>query len=36
MGRAARARVLAMFSWQAIAGRTLDFYRDLLARPVGD
>jgi glycogen synthase len=35
MGRAARERVLAHFSWRAIAGRTLDFYRDLLARPAG-
>src|SRR5215218_8464139 len=33
MGRAARARVEAHFSWRAIAGQTLDFYRDLLARP---
>ncbi|HEX8362561.1 MAG TPA: glycogen synthase [Longimicrobium sp.] len=31
MGTAARARVLAHFSWQAIAAQTLDFYRDLLA-----
>jgi alpha-maltose-1-phosphate synthase len=30
MGRAARARVLAQFSWQAIAAQTLDFYRELL------
>jgi glycosyltransferase involved in cell wall biosynthesis len=35
MGAAARARVLAHFSWRAIALRTLDFYRDLLARPTG-
>jgi glycogen synthase len=33
MGRAARARVLAHFSWQHIAEVTLAFYRDLLARP---
>jgi starch synthase len=33
MGRAARARVEAHFSWRAIAGQTLDFYRELLARP---
>jgi glycogen synthase len=32
MGRAARARVLAEFSWRRIAEITLDFYRDLLAR----
>ena len=31
MGRAARARVLAQFSWQAIAAQTLAFYRELLA-----
>ena len=30
MGEAARARVLAQFSWQRIAELTLDFYRDLL------
>lgn len=30
MGRAARARVAAQFSWRHIAGLTLDFYRDLL------
>jgi glycogen synthase len=35
MGAAARARVLAHFSWRAIALHTLDFYRDLLARPTG-
>ena len=35
MGRAARGRVVAHFSWQAIAAATLDFYRDLLARPAG-
>jgi glycogen synthase len=29
MGRAARARVLAHFSWRAIAEQTLDFYRAL-------
>jgi glycosyltransferase involved in cell wall biosynthesis len=29
MGRAARARVLARFSWRAIAGQTLAFYREL-------
>jgi starch synthase len=33
MGQAARARVLAHFSWQAIAAQTLDFYRDLLEMP---
>jgi glycogen synthase len=33
MGAAARARVLAYFSWQAIAAQTLDFYRELLATP---
>ncbi|MBW3570693.1 MAG: glycogen synthase [Gemmatimonadetes bacterium] len=33
MGRAARARVEAHFSWRAIARQTLDFYRDLLERP---
>jgi glycogen synthase len=33
MGTAARARVLAHFSWQAIAAQTLDFYRELLATP---
>jgi glycogen synthase len=30
MGKAARARVLAHFSWRHIAEVTLDFYRDLL------
>jgi glycosyltransferase involved in cell wall biosynthesis len=30
MGTAARARVLAHFSWRAIAAQTLSFYRDLL------
>ena len=30
MGRAARERVLAHFSWRAIAEQTLAFYRDLL------
>jgi len=30
MGQAARARVLAQFSWRRIAELTLDFYRDLL------
>ena len=30
MGRAARARVLAHFSWRQIAELTLDFYRELL------
>jgi glycosyltransferase involved in cell wall biosynthesis len=34
MGRAARARVLARFSWRSIAEQTLDFYRELLERPV--
>ena len=33
MGRAARARVEAHFSWRAIAGQTLAFYRDLLDTP---
>jgi starch synthase len=33
MGTAARARVLAHFSWSAIAARTLDFYRELLEAP---
>jgi starch synthase len=33
MGRAARARVLASFSWQAIAAQTLEFYRELLEVP---
>jgi glycogen synthase len=32
MGRAARERVLASFSWRAIAARTLEFYRDLVGR----
>jgi alpha-maltose-1-phosphate synthase len=32
MGRAARERVVAQFSWQAIAAQTLDFYRTLLER----
>ena len=31
MGKAARARVLAQFSWQSIAAQTLDFYRSLVA-----
>jgi glycogen synthase len=31
MGRAARARVLAAFSWESIARQTLAFYRELLA-----
>jgi starch synthase len=35
MGRAARERVLAHFSWRAIAERTLAFYRDLLQAPRG-
>jgi glycogen synthase len=34
MGRAARARVLARFSWRSVAEQTLDFYRELLERPV--
>jgi starch synthase len=34
MGRAARERVLAHFSWRAIAAQTLDFYRELLERPM--
>jgi starch synthase len=33
MGRAARARVEAHFSWRAIAEQTLAFYRDLLEAP---
>ena len=33
MGKAARARVLAHFSWRAIATQTLAFYRELLATP---
>ena len=33
MGTAARARVLAHFSWRAIAAQTLEFYRELLAAP---
>jgi len=33
MGKAARARVLAQFSWQAIAEQTIEFYRELLAAP---
>jgi starch synthase len=33
MGKAARARVLAHFSWQAIAEQTLAFYRELLEMP---
>ncbi|HEX6913090.1 MAG TPA: glycogen synthase [Longimicrobium sp.] len=33
MGRAARERVVAHFSWRAIADRTLAFYRDLLQAP---
>ena len=33
MGRAARQRVLAHFSWTHIAEVTLDFYRELLGRP---
>jgi starch synthase len=33
MGTAARARVEAHFSWRAIAGQTLAFYRDLLETP---
>jgi glycogen synthase len=33
MGRAARERVLAQFSWASIARQTLDFYRTLLAAP---
>ena len=33
MGRSARARVLARFSWASIAAQTLDFYRHLLATP---
>jgi starch synthase len=33
MGHAARARVEAHFSWRAIAGQTLAFYRDLLDAP---
>jgi starch synthase len=33
MGRASRERVLEHFSWRAIAEQTLDFYRELVARP---
>jgi glycogen synthase len=33
MGKAARERVLAHFSWRAIAEQTLEFYHELLARP---
>jgi alpha-maltose-1-phosphate synthase len=33
MGAAARERVLEKFSWRAIAGQTLAFYRDLLDSP---
>jgi glycosyltransferase involved in cell wall biosynthesis len=33
MGRAARARVLARFSWASIAEQTLAFYRELAAHP---
>ncbi|HEU4883894.1 MAG TPA: glycogen synthase [Longimicrobium sp.] len=33
MGRAARSRVEAHFSWRAIAQQTLTFYRDLLEGP---
>ena len=32
MGKAARARVLAKFSWASIARQTLDFYRELQRR----
>ncbi len=32
MGKAARARVLAQFSWQRIAEQTLGFYRELLEK----
>jgi starch synthase len=35
MGRAARERVLAHFSWRYIAELTLDFYRELLTAPRG-
>ena len=31
MGRAGRARVLAQFSWESIARKTLGFYRELVA-----
>ena len=31
MGRAGRARVLAQFSWESIARKTLEFYRELVA-----
>ncbi len=34
MGEAARARVLDQFSWRRIAELTLDFYRELLDRPI--
>lgn len=33
MGRAARERVLAQFSWRSIAAQTLAFYSELLERP---
>jgi glycogen synthase len=33
MGKAARARVLAQFSWESIARQTAEFYRDLLDLP---
>ena len=35
LGTAARARVLARFSWRSIAEQTLEFYRELLDRPGG-
>ena len=33
MGKAARARVMAHFSWHRIAEQTVEFYRTLLDRP---
>jgi glycogen synthase len=33
MGRAGRERVLARFSWRAIAAQTLEFYRELVEMP---
>ena len=34
MGRAGRARVLAQFSWESIARKTLEFYRELVGAAV--
>jgi alpha-maltose-1-phosphate synthase len=36
MGEAARARVLAQFSWRRIAEFTMDFYRELVDQPGAD